>query len=90
MGNDTRFAITLTAALLVWSPVGIGLLGGRVSFFDAAWKFAASLALSAIGVAILNKLIVRYGTENAVRDIQEAEARRGDSDEGDVGLNLDS
>ena len=35
---------------------------------------------------IVNKLIVTYGTENAVRQIQEAERR---THEGDIDLDLD-
>ena len=86
MGNDTRFAITLGATLLVWAPAGIGLWNGTVSFTSAALRFALALALCYFGVALVNRLIVRYGTENAVRDIQDAEARRNS---GDLGVDLD-
>lgn len=86
MGNDTRFALTLGIALLVWSPAALGLFNGTVSFTTAAWRFALALAGSYVALALVNKLIVRYGTENAVRDIQDAEARRAS---GDVNIDLD-
>jgi hypothetical protein len=86
MGNDTRFGITMGVTLLIWAPAGIGIFNGNVSFTSAAFRFAIALALAYFGVSLVNKLIVRYGTENAVRDIQEAEARRVN---GDVSIDLD-
>lgn len=76
MGNDTRFGITMAVTLLMWSPSGLALLRGNQSFASSALWFSLALALAYIGVGVVNKLIVTYGTENAVRDIQEAERRR--------------
>jgi hypothetical protein len=86
MGNDTRFGITMGAALLIWAPAGLGIFNGNVSFTAAAFRFAIAVALAYIGVSLVNRIIVRYGTANAVRDIQEAEARRVN---GDVSIDLD-
>lgn len=86
MGIDTRFGLTLGIALLVWAPAAIGLFNQSVSFTAALVRFAIALVLSFIGVTIVNKIIVNYGTENAVRQIQEAERR---SHEGEIDLDLD-
>lgn len=76
MGTDARFASTMIVTLVIWSPAALGLFRGDVSFAAAAVRFAIALTLAYIGVAIVNRIIVTYGTENAVRAIEEAERRR--------------
>ncbi|MFZ4515036.1 MAG: hypothetical protein ACOYN3_01870 [Acidimicrobiia bacterium] len=75
MGTDSRFAATMIVTLVIWSPAGLGLFRGDISFTAAAVRFAIALALSSIGVAIVNRVIVMYGTQNAMRAIEEAERR---------------
>ena len=86
MGTDTRFAITMGVTLLIWSPAAIGLFRGNIDFTWAAIRFALALALVSIAVSLINKLVVKYGTENAVREIHEAEARHVNAE---INIDLD-
>jgi hypothetical protein len=73
VGADARIALTMGVALVSWSPAGLGLIRGSITFASAGVRLAIALLLAWIGVGILNRIVVAYGTANAIRDIESVE-----------------
>ncbi len=75
MKPETRFATTLVASLVLWTPTLLAVLNGNVQLPDAALWYLAALVVSYVAIGAFNALLLSYHRQNAMAEAQrDAEA----------------
>jgi hypothetical protein len=75
MKPETRFATTLLASLVLWSPTLLAVLHGGVALPDAALWYLLALVVSYLAIGGFNALLLSYHRQNAMAEAQrDAEA----------------
>lgn len=75
MKPETRFATTLLASLVLWSPTLLAVLHGGVGLPDAAIWYLLALVVSYLAIGGFNALLLSYHRQNAMAEAQrDAEA----------------
>lgn len=57
---ENRFAVTLIASLVLWSPTGRVLVSGDTDIVGAGIRYALAFLVAWIAVAVLDRLITAY------------------------------
>jgi len=82
---SSRLKWTLIAALLMWAPAALSVVGGHLDLLNAGLAFLAGLAIAYLGVSIISHLIENYQhTQHMVmrarRQIEDLERRRAEEE----------
>jgi hypothetical protein len=70
MKPETRFATTLLASLVLWSPTLLAVLHGSVALPDAAIWYLLALVVSYLAIGGFNALLLSYHRQNATAQAQ--------------------
>jgi hypothetical protein len=80
-----RWFAILVLSLLLWAPSGMAALEGRLSLDGALLRYAVVLALCAVGISVISRIMDAYAREQERRRREEEAAEDQEAGPADQG-----